>query len=425
MPDHSLSQNADGKAGVHAVGFDDIYRFHMEKSIDMLNNMVDDNDPMMKINCALRDNHTNKATALMQAVPSAFHCSVHDLSQTVTNKSRMRIAFLASRWEHLQNASPFMKLCNQAVVLGHDTVLFSHARLPKDTSCSAAFFLAHPSTDLCGLVPAVDAVIADSWSLAPQALRTSAALTFFLADHSLYRYPLLDQRTKNAIRKAYGLPMRIVSFSHALTKAVYDLFGRDAAVLPIPADTNAFVGAKGEEYPLFLLIAANSNDAPRYVDALGALSYLRANGIEYRIQSVLMRNGKEPCNYDLEMTEQFRPSRRELLALLKDTDIYLDLSHDDFLSYEIINALASGCVSILPHDSVALSRLRDGHNCLLFDPQKPPGIGNILQRAAENQDLRRSIAQNGRRMAKSHTNKALGKSLQRELSAPALQAVMD
>ncbi len=425
MSEHPESQNTGGSPEPIGIGFDEIHRFHTEKYIDMLNNMVIDNAPVMELNCALRVNDTKTADTLLGLVPKEVRHSIQEVSETIVNKSRMRIAFLASYSEDPQKASLFFDLCNQAIALGHDALLFSHAQLPKGTSCKAVFFLAHPKSSLSGLVPKVDAVIAENWALASEAFRINAPLKYFLADYPLMNFPFLDERTASAIFKAYRLPIKVLTFSPALAKAASDLFKRNTAVLPVSVNSLAFIDKKAEGKPLRLLIAANGNRASSYTDALGALCYLKANGIEYRIRSVFCLDDGEPCDYDLVIDKTLRPTQPEMLALFRDTDVYLDLSRDDWLSYEIINAMASGCVTILPKDSGALLGLISGQNCVLFDPIKPPGVADALQRVAQNPDLRFMIAKNGRRLAKKHSDKALLKALDQELGASVMQAVRE
>ncbi len=425
MAEHPVSQNATDEQKVQSVGFDQINQFYVEKYIDALNNMVGDNDPVMKLNCALRDNDQKKAAALKALLPQEILCPLRLASETIVNKSRMRIAFLAAYSEHPQKASLFYKLSDQAVALGHDVLLFSHACVPVGLSSRATFFLAHPQSSLSGIVPAVDAVIAENWSLAAEALRINAPLKFFLADYSLMRYPFWDERKRSAVQKAYSLPMRILTYSSMLSKTASTLFQRDAAVLPVPALSNAVQHQEVEEAPLRLLIAANGDGTTNYLDALSALCYLKANGIEYRIASALCADDGEHSAYDLEIQQHTRPSESEMLTLLQDTDVYLDLSCDDFLSYQIIHAMKCGCVAILPKGSGSLMNLNSGENCILYDPIKPPGLAGVLQSIAQQRGLRHSIAQNSRRLAKRHTTKALAKSLQKELGATVLQSVRD
>jgi glycosyltransferase involved in cell wall biosynthesis len=175
-----------------------------------------------------------------------------------------------------------------------------------------------------------------------------------------------------------------------------------------PVPTIAFVGR---------LVA---NKGP--TDLLEALGTLHRDGIAYRATFV----GDGPQRGELERRAEqlgltaaveFRGHVADVSTLLRDTDVAVRPSTTEGMSLSVLEAMASGCCTVVSDIPANTELVRDGVNGLTFATGDPGALAGVLRLALADEQLRQRLGGAARFTADAHSWDASARGLAHQLVA--------
>ncbi len=86
-------------------------------------------------------------------------------------------------------------------------------------------------------------------------------------------------------------------------------------------------------------------------------------------------------------------SRPEMAHVMRQVDIWLVASHTEGLGRMTLEAMSSGCAIVATNTGAEF--LKDGENCVLFEPGDQNGLNNALDKVIANEKLRKKITEGG------------------------------
>jgi glycosyltransferase involved in cell wall biosynthesis len=93
------------------------------------------------------------------------------------------------------------------------------------------------------------------------------------------------------------------------------------------------------------------------------------------------------------MNYVLNPSRSEMAQVMRQMDIWVVASHTEGLGRLTLEAMSSGC-AIVATDTGA-EFLKDGVNCVLFEPGDQNALNNALDKVITDDDLRKRLIEGG------------------------------
>jgi len=86
-------------------------------------------------------------------------------------------------------------------------------------------------------------------------------------------------------------------------------------------------------------------------------------------------------------------SREEMAQVMRQVDIWVVASHTEGLGRMTLEAMSSGCAIVATNTGAEF--LKDGENCLLFEPGDQNGLNNALDRMIADDELRKKLISGG------------------------------
>jgi glycosyltransferase involved in cell wall biosynthesis/GT2 family glycosyltransferase len=93
------------------------------------------------------------------------------------------------------------------------------------------------------------------------------------------------------------------------------------------------------------------------------------------------------------MNYVLNPSRSEMAQVMRQMDIWVIASHTEGLGRLTLEAMSSGCAIVATNTGAEF--LKDGENCVLFEPGDQNALNNALDKVITDDDLRKRLIEGG------------------------------
>jgi glycosyltransferase involved in cell wall biosynthesis len=93
------------------------------------------------------------------------------------------------------------------------------------------------------------------------------------------------------------------------------------------------------------------------------------------------------------MNYVLNPSRSEMAQVMRQMDIWVIASHTEGLGRLTLEAMSSGCAIVATNTGAEF--LKDGVNCVLFEPGDQNALNNALDKVITDDDLRKRLIEGG------------------------------
>lgn len=268
--------------------------------------------------------------------------------------------------------------------------------------------------ELVELARAYDVVVAADYTSLRYVTHLSRVLpqvlpAYYVQDYEPLHFEPGSPSWREATAAHEGFP-ELVRFSRSrwVVDKVYEHHGLRVRQLPVGVDHDVyFPGDRGaaSEVRIAALIRPQSTRraAARNMRVLAQLKRLAPNVDVHLFGCSPEKQAFQELPRDFSFTSHGMLSRQEMGALLRTCDIFLDLSDYRAIGRLGLEAMACGCVAVLPKVGGAAEYAIDGINALLVDPADEAACVNrvlhLVTQVAERQRLREGAL----KAAKNHT----------------------
>ena len=147
-------------------------------------------------------------------------------------------------------------------------------------------------------------------------------------------------------------------------------------------DTAVTIGTLIHKHPL-----KGTNEALE-----GLMTMLKKRPTKMQMVSVgeVVEFGKQKPDW---MNYVLSPSRRDMAQVMRQIDIWLVASHTEGLGRLTLEAMSSGAAIVATNTGAEF--LKDGENCVLYEPGDQNGMNNALDRVISDDTLRKKLIEGG------------------------------
>jgi GT2 family glycosyltransferase/glycosyltransferase involved in cell wall biosynthesis len=228
---------------------------------------------------------------------------------------------------------------------------------------------------------------------------------YYVQDHEPWFFPQEDPRHKEAVQ-SYTLISRMVCFAYSdwVCNIIHALYGVRVAKIKHGLDRSIFHdGIMREEMsgsPLRITAMIRPSSPRRSpAETLRILKIIKQkykNRVDIRVfgcndeELDLMDEARGFCFVNMGELTKFQVGE-----LLKGCDIFIDASKFQAFGCTGLEAMATGCVAVLPKDSGVMEYGRDKENCLLVDTAQSKEVIAAVERLIGNKRLMFSLRKEG------------------------------
>lgn len=279
MPARNIMQYYKGCDFVQFKSFDEVRICHEQKRFEFLNDLAVNMDPIYGMNANMLDDQSYAREIIrsnQEFENAGRKYKLVDVADSIINKSRLKIIYMLPHTEMDGSIRFLIEQSNVLAARGHSVLLYSHTPEPQWIKCNVPFFVSHPDCRLSDIISAADIVIAGQWHLAVDALRVKAPLKYHFVqeDFDTSKYDNLKNFEKNAINTAFSLPLKILTGSSAMKERIKQLFGREAVVIPCPAECEAL--HENDGIPVVAMPETSSDQMKNKRETVNKISRIRS-----------------------------------------------------------------------------------------------------------------------------------------------------
>lgn len=247
-----------------------------------------------------------------------------------------------------------------------------------------------------------DVIIAGWFQQIPELLQCGATVMYWEQGHEW-----LFGNLKNSPRTSqlhlqmdsfYSLPFVITAVSDCVSEVLKKRFGRAPIVVPNGIDTERYYPGPHANENLVLLVGNPSLEFKGFDVALSALELAWKNGTRFTVMWICqvpinIQGIHFPIRY---VTD---PAQDQLPDLYRQADLFLFTSWYEGFGMPPLEAMASGVPVICTECGGPNMYLKPNENALTAQPGDIPTLATEIAHLLENEGLRKTLSENGRKTA--------------------------
>ncbi|MFX0196556.1 MAG: glycosyltransferase family 4 protein [Candidatus Hodarchaeota archaeon] len=241
-------------------------------------------------------------------------------------------------------------------------------------------------------IPDGDVIIATAWQTAPYVKKYSSkkGKKFYLIQHYETLFHALNSETK--VEETYGYPLRKIVISSWLKQIMREKFNSEAELLVTPVDFSQFYPTRnGYSKKKKICMLHHFYDWKGVNEGIEAFEMAKMKYPDIRLVMFGAHFKKIDADYDY----YYRPWGNKLKEIYDSCDIFLCPSWREGLGMTSMEAMACKCALVTTDNGGCGDYAIHGSTALVSPPKKPEGLAKNLIKLLENEELLRTIAENG------------------------------
>ncbi|NIO21884.1 MAG: glycosyltransferase [Candidatus Aenigmarchaeota archaeon] len=241
-------------------------------------------------------------------------------------------------------------------------------------------------------IPDGDVIIATAWQTAPYVKNYSSkkGKKFYLIQHYETLFHASNSETK--VEETYGYPLRKIVISSWLKQIMRKKFNSEAELLVTPVDFRQFYPTRnGYNKKKRICMLQHFYDWKGVSDGIMAFEIAKEKFPEIR----LVMFGAHQKRVGLDNNYYHRPWGRKLNEIYNSCDIFLCPSWREGLAMCSMEAMACKCALVTTDNGGCGDYAIHERTALVSPPKKPEELAKNLIKLLENEELLRTIAENG------------------------------
>ena len=269
--------------------------------------------------------------------------------------------------------------------------------------------------DLMARAAPFQVIVATLWStpalIAPIAARWPDKLyVYYVQDYEPWFFPFDDASRQIALNSYTVVPnMVLMAKTDWICRTVQERHGRHVYRIAASLDHNVYYPnaiAKSDEDPVCIAAMIRPTTPRRgplrTIRVLKDVSAALGDGVRMLLfgcepqdlKTYIERNAPE-LSLDARFENRGVLTRIEVAELLREADIFVDLSDYQAFGRTGLEAMACGCAVVLPRAGGVYEYAVDGHNCVIVDTKMHQDMADTIQRLTTDSGLRHTLTRNG------------------------------